>query len=463
MIRNWIGMIVILVLAVSAMAQEQPWNQWRGPNQLGVAEVQNLPVTWDDGKNIAWKTKLPGPGSSQPVLWGNRIFVTSFSGFDPGSMKHGEQRKADTLRYHVTCLSKDGEILWSQERTPINEINQQSRNIAFHGWSTPTPLVDEQRLYASFGTGGLFCFDHDGNELWRVSIGKDMPDWGYAASLAHHENLLIVNACVESGRLLALDKATGKEVWSNNQGFGQGMNSITRSTPLVFQNAEGNWRLAVIVAGHAVQVYDPVTGDLLWKEGSWSGGYASNTPVPNEDGSVLYVFTGGSHGNVSCAAVRTGADVSDRILWQHDKRGAALVPPVLYNGRLYYSALGGVKPKPANGFGCLDPATGEEIFLVNPEPVSGDFVYAPTFAGDGKVYFQSQLCGVWVLDATKPEYNLLSVNVLDEDPVEVKMKMSNRRTGKDHTNGFVAMPVPLSDGRLLLRGFWGLYCVQVAQ
>jgi outer membrane protein assembly factor BamB len=457
-----IALTLTAAVALAVYAQEEQWNQWRGPQQRGVTEVKNLPVKWDDGENVDWKMKLPGPSSSQPVLWGDHVYVTSFSGFAPGGMDLGETRVAEGLRYHVTCLKWDtGEVVWDREVEPLNPLEQKSRNIAYHGWTTPTPVVDAERVYCSFGTGGVFCFDHEGEEFWHTSVGKDMPDWGYAASPIGHEELLIVNACVESGRLLALDKATGKEVWSNAEGLGQGMNQITRSTPLIYTNAQGQVRMALMVVGHSVQVYEPATGKIIWKEGRWSGGYASNTPVPNEDGSILYVMTGGSHGNVGCAAVRTGDSVENRIVWEHKNRGTALVPPVLYKGRLYYGAYGGVKPNVATGFVCMDPATGDVLWQLQPDGFR-DFIYTPAFAGDGKVYIQTQLSGVWVFGASD-EMKLLSQNILDEDKVTVEMKLASRHTGNESGNGFVAMPVPLPDGRLLLHGYWGLYCISAAQ
>jgi hypothetical protein len=304
----------------------------------------------------------------------------------------------------------------------------------------------------------LFCFDHAGNELWRTSIGTDSPDWGYAASVVGFEDLLIVNASVESGAVLGLDKKTGEEVWRNEEGVGQGMNEISRSTPLIFTNAQGQKRMALMVAGQFLQVYDPATGEVLWKEGRYSGGYASNTAVPNADGSGLYCFFGGSHGTTEAVAFRTGDGVDERKIWQVEHVGHGLVPPVLYQGRLYYGAYGGVKPAPAQGFGCLDAETGEKIFHVQPEEF-GDNIYSPALAGDGKVYIQTQLSGVWVLDAGT-EFEVRAKNVLDEDLVETKMNMAERKTGNTSGNGYIAMPVPLEGGRLLLRGFWGLHCVE---
>ncbi len=453
------------VLVTSLYAQDERWNQWRGPKQLGVTAYRNLPVAWSDTENIAWKLKLPGPGSSQPVIWNDKIYVTSFSGYDPGvGPKDKKEEAAEELRYHVSCVdSANGKVIWHKELKPINPVNQESRNLAFHGWATPTPLIDENRFYASFGTGGVFCFDHDGKEIWRVSIGTNNPDWGYAASLADYEELLIVNASVESQRLLALEKSSGKVVWENGEGFGPKMNGLTRSTPLVFRNAEGKWRISIMAPGQTLNVYDPENGKLLWQVKGISAGYASNTPVPNEDGSILYCLAGGSHGNVMALAVKTGDDIADRVVWKHDKRGVALIPPVVYNGRIYYGAYGSERPHGTSCFGCLDPTSGEPIYEVRPEELekTKDFIYTPTFAGDGKIYIQSQISGVYVLDATSPAYKLLSVNKLCADQVETQMKLTKKSENKSG-NGFNAMPVPLADGRLLLRGYWGLYCIEAA-
>lgn len=458
--------ILLSLLAVTCAASAENWGQWRGPRQLGVTDIENLPVHWDDDENIAWKTKMPGPGSSQPVRYQGRIFVTSFSGYDPGiGPKKKKQGAEKTLRYHVTCLDPaNGSIIWSKELKPINTVNQQSRNLAFHGWATPTPLAEENRLYVSFGTGGLFCFDHDGKELWKTSIGTNNPDWGYAASLADHDNMLIVNASVESQRLMALDKSNGEVIWENGHGFGPKMNGLTRSTPLVFRNAQGQWRISIVAPGQHLNVYDPASGQLLWQVKNVSKGYASNTPVPNEDGSVLYCLAGGSHGEVAATAVRTGSDVKDRIIWQHRRRGVALIPPVLYNKRIYYGAYGSERPHGVSCFGCLDPATGEVIYEKKIDQIeeARDFVYTPTFAGDGKIYIQTQVTGLFVLDATSPQYKLLAVNLLDEDKVQTEMKLT-RRSPNQSGNGFNAMPVPLPDGRLLLRGYWGVYCVEAAK
>jgi len=452
--------LAFLLLTATIAGASTAWHQWRGPGQAGVTDATNLPVQWDDGENILWKTALPGPGSSQPVVWDATIFVTSFSGYNPSTGQNiGDPVPVDGIVFHVTRVDmRTGKVIWNRKIEPLNPLEQRSKNVAYHGFATPTPIIEANRLYVSFGTGGVFCLDHSGAQIWSASIGTDNPDWGYAASLASYESLIIANACVESGALIALDKSTGKEVWRNTEGLGQGMNQISRSTPLIFQNAEGEDRMAILAAGQFIQVHDPATGELLWKEGRWGGGYASGTPVVSEDGSVLYAAFGGSHGPTAMAAFRTGDDVAERVIWETDYVGHGLVPPVLYRGRLYYGAYGGVKPSAAQGFGCIDAATGEKVFHHQPDEF-GDNIYSPPLAGDGKIYIQSQLLGTWVLEATD-EYNLLAQNVLDEDRVETEMKLNVRQTGNKSGNGFVAMPIPLANGHLLLRGYWGLYCVR---
>jgi outer membrane protein assembly factor BamB len=454
-------LLVLLTIACGQLAASEQWTQWRGPDQLGITEVTGLPVEWDDETNMRWKTQLPGPGSSQPVVWNDRIFVTAFSGYDPSEKQRGKDvGPASDLRLHVSCLNADdGSLIWSKELESLNEIVQSARNVAHHGFATPTPIVDEKRVYASFGTCGLFCFDHSGKELWRTNMGGNFAGWGYAASLAQHNNLLVVNAAVAAGALLGIDKATGDIVWRNetDMDFEKSQRGLNRSwsTPLIWQNAEGAWRAAVLVVGQSLNVYDPGNGELLWQVKNVSGGYACNTPVPNEDGSILYCFAGGSHGTVTASAIRTGSGIQDRVIWQHERRGSALVPPVFYKNRLYYGAYGGVRPKTAQCIGCLDPATGDVIFEQELEELERNVIYGPTFAGDDKVYIQSMTNGTYVLDATVPEYRLLARNVLDADQSTMGIKGAQTES----TNGMNAMPVPLADGSLLLRSYWGVYRV----
>jgi outer membrane protein assembly factor BamB len=467
MVQRVIATLCFLFL-FAASAGAENWYQWRGPRQDGIAEVKNLPVEWGNKSNIAWKAALPGPGSSQPVVWGKKVFVTSFSGYNPagGSDEESWEKGAhEDLRFHVSCLDADnGEMLWSRELESMNPIIQQAKNVKYHGMATHTPVADEERIYGYFGPGGLFAFDHDGNEVWRTSTGEKFAGWGSAASPILHGDRLFVNASVESGALLAIDRNTGEEIWRQEAGMDfektqKAWYNRSWSTPLVFQ-VDGKWRLALLVVGQNMNVYDPETGDVLWRQPRVSGGYACNTPILDPAKDTLYCFAGGSHGTVTASAIVAADTAKDRLIWQHEERGAALIPPVLYYGRLYYGAYGGMRPQRTSCFGCLDPATGEVIYEMRPEQLNQQSrVYATTFAGDDKVYIQTGKHGTWVLDATTPEYRVLSVNILDDEKSAIAM------AGRpdEYANLFNAAPAPLGDGRLILRSYWGVHCIEAAE
>jgi hypothetical protein len=349
------------------------------------------------------------------------------------------------------------------EIEPQNEMEQTARNVGHHGFATPTPLIDGDRIFVSFGTGGLWAMDLKGNILWKRSIGDKLSGWGYAASLADIDNMLLVNASVESGQFMALDKDTGETIWSNGEGMDfeeaqSGQFNRSWSTPLVWE-VNGKKRIALIVVGQHLQVYDPEDGKILWTVPRVSGGYAANTPMPNEDGTILYCLAGGSHGITTSTAVRAEDDVPDneRVIWQHKGRGAPLVPPVLYQDRLLYASYGGVKPPNAMGIGAMDPETGEIIFLEKPEFLKRNVsAYASPLVGDGKMYVQTRDHGLVVIDATAPEFKLLAHNTLTDKESPIAMR-------NQEPNGFNPVPVPLEGGRLLLRSYWGLHCVEAAK
>ncbi len=464
MLKRLTFITLLLTLGIHA----QNWNQWRGPDQDGVTEIKNLAVEWGNDTNIAWKTKLPGPGSSQPVVWGKKVFITSWSGYNPAEKRSKEEWAEgfqDQVRFHVTCLdAATGSQLWTKELKSMNKIVQEARNVKHHGLATHTPYVDADRLYVSFGTAGLFCFDHDGNEIWRASIGEKFSGWGSTPSLLLHENKLIVNASVESGALLAIDKETGKEIWKQTEGMDwekaqKPWYDRSWATPLLFQ-IDGKWRIALLVVGQHLQVYDPETGKILWKVARVSGGYACSTPVYDPETKRLYCFAGGSHGVATASAIQAEDDAKgNRIIWKHAELGSSLIPPVLVNGRLYYAAYGGVKPKTAESIGALDPETGKAVFQVKPDELRKQtLVYATTFAGDGKVYIQTGKKGTYVLDATTPEFKVLSINKLDAEKTE--MALGGRKT--PNADVFNAAPVPLPNGRLIIRSYWGVYCIKAA-
>src|SRR5262249_15160005 len=198
----------ILSLVVLAGAD---WPGFRGPHTDGVSDEHGLPIRWDDKENVVWKTRLPGPGASSPITWGDRVFVTCYSGYGGAIGKKGDMAN---LRRHLVCLDrKTGKVLWQKDVAAQLPETDFARQVNQHGYVTSTPVTDGERVYAFFGRTGVFAFAFDGKELWHADVGKLINTFGTGSSLALYKNLVLVNATVESGALIALDKTTGKEVW----------------------------------------------------------------------------------------------------------------------------------------------------------------------------------------------------------------------------------------------------------
>ena len=170
-----------------------------------------MPTEWSAEKNIVWKVKLPGAGASCPVTEGKRVFVTCYSGY---GMDVKNPSNMEDLRRHLLCLDRaTGNTLWAKEFKPDLPEHKYAGEGAYHGYAASTPIIEGDRLYVFFGKSGVYCFDLDGKELWHVLVGKRTNGWGSGASPILYKDSLIINASVESGDLVALNKKTGEELW----------------------------------------------------------------------------------------------------------------------------------------------------------------------------------------------------------------------------------------------------------
>src|SRR5688500_10840356 len=237
---RWTAVLVLLVVSPPLIAAES-WMQFRGPGGQGVTTERGLPTTWSATDNIAWKTPLPGPGTSSPLLVGDKIYLTAYSGFNvpgqPGDM-------AD-LNRHLVCLDrKSGKLLWKNDVAA--ELPEQERIRDDHGYASSTPASDGQRIYCFFGKSGVFAFDLAGKQLWQADVGSELHGWGSAASPVLHENLVLVNASVESSSLVALDKTSGKEVWRTHDV------KESWNTPVLAKTSDGKTELLLAVMGQVL-------------------------------------------------------------------------------------------------------------------------------------------------------------------------------------------------------------------
>lgn len=405
--------LACLVLSLSPALRAEDWPQFRGPDSLGVSQAENLPVTWSEAENVAWKTALPGYGSSSPIALNGTLYVTCYSGYGI----EGRQGTMEELTLHVVSIDgKTGRILWDKK---IEPTLPESKSVRDHGYAAATPATDGAHLYVFFGKTGVFKFDLDGRQLWRTSVGTKTHDWGSGTSPVLYGDLVIVNASVESGSLVALNKDTGKEVWRAG-----GMDS-SWNTPHLVKTAAGHDELAVTVRGW-ILAFDPKTGKELWRCEAIPDYICPS--IVSQDG-IVYAIGGRSS---KAVAVRSGGrgNVTDtHKLWQADV-GANVSSPVIHDGHLYW-----VSDRNQTAY-CLDLTDGSVQYSerVRMQP------YASTLLADGRLYVVMRNAGTLVL-AAEPEFEQLAHN-----------KLADRST-------FNASPIVCND-TLILRSDENLYAIR---
>ncbi len=435
-----------LIMTIALAASAENWPRFRGPHGRGSAPHCQPPIRWSATENIAWKTALPGPGGSSPVIWGERIFLTCYTGVD--RQDKAQRGKPTALKLLVVCLAADdGAILWQRE-FPASEHQSSGDVIRYHGYAGHTPTVDAERVYAFFGTTGVLALDHDGKEIWRFSeVGTGTRGWGTAASPILAGDLLVVPAQIESRTLYVLNRKTGKLVSeikdnaSSWDGFQWGY-----STPAVTK-VDGADQLVIGIM-NGVAGYDLQTGKELWsyyyQEKGKGHSYPSSSPIIVDD--TVYFSIANSHRADDTMAIRLPATgelkKSDRNLLFHINHGAYVSGPVYRDGRLFFCFFGTKGLRKSHGFFCIDAETGE---LVYQEPENRDkhpkIVYASALLAGDRIYYQSVSRGTYVV-AASDKFELLAHNLIEDDDTS-----------------FLASPTPLGRNQLLLRSDRSLYCV----
>ena len=252
-------MIAFVLVTQCCLAAD--WTQFRGSGGAGISTDSTLPLTWNDSENLKWKAELPGAGSSSPIVLGNRIFVTSYSGYGVPKENGGDVK---SLRRHLTSVSRtDGKIVWTKTVPGLLPEDNYQGYISEHGYASNTPVTDGERIYCFFGKSGVVGFDLDGNQLWQTEVGKESSNrrWGSAASLILYKDYVIVNASEESQSIRALDKKTGKEIWKAS---GAAL-ELAYGTPSLITLNEGRTDLVIAVPGE-IWGLNPDTGKIRWFE-----------------------------------------------------------------------------------------------------------------------------------------------------------------------------------------------------
>lgn len=415
-----IALSLLAAVLVPATAAAD-WLNFRGPESAGVTDEKGIPLTWSATENVRWKRPLPGFGASSPIVVGKKIFVTAYSGYGLDRRRRGDQ---DDLTLHLLCVDlESGDTLWEETVEPRLPVKDYEGWLPQHGYASSTPASDGESVYVFFGRSGVHAFDLEGKPLWRESAGSGTHSFGTAASPLLHEGLVIINACVESGAIIAFDKRTGKEVW-RTPGIEESW-----STPIAVE-APGGSHEVVVSMEDAVLGLHPRTGKELWRCAGIDD-YVCPTPIVHEG--VIYAL-GGRHETQSLA-VRAGGrgNVTDSHRLWRSREGSKIPSPVHHDGHLYWVQHQGIAH-------CVNAKTGEPVYERRLEGIgSKNKTYASALLAEGRLYVVTCYRGTFVLEA-KPDFRQLAHNDLGDESV------------------FNASPAAV-DGRLILRSDRHLYSI----
>lgn len=392
------------------------WPSFRGRVASGIADGSHLPDTWDaaKGTNVLWLAPVPGLGHSSPIVWGDRVFVTTAisskadATFKPGI--YGEGTASDDRSRQTWALLSfdrtDGKLLWTREAFVGDP--REKRHIK-STYASPTPATNGRIVVAYFGSQGLHAYDVNGTFLWKVDLGRmdvgayDIPsyEWGTASSPIIWEDLVILQVDTQvDSFLIAFKAATGETAWKTPR-----EELPSWGTPTVAQTSAGP--VLVTNASNFIRGYDPRTGKELWKLGG-SSKITAPTPI-YADG--LFVVASGRAPERPIFVVKPDGTV----VWSKTARGPYMPTPLVYNGIVYVLANNGV-------FDAYDLKTGDEIYRQRLEPVGSGFSASPV-AADGKLYVSSEDGDVIVVSAGR-EFRQIAVNPMG-DPVMATPALSN--------------------------------------
>ncbi|MEX1097202.1 MAG: PQQ-binding-like beta-propeller repeat protein [Planctomycetales bacterium] len=398
-----------VLLAGRGEARGDDWPRWRGSQGNAVSAETELPVRWDRKTNIAWSVNVPGEGASSPIVWGDRVFLTS-------------AREAGGVRV-LHCLDRDsGETLWTREiKDDFPEIT-----LPLTGHAAATPATDGERVVAFFGNAGAACWDFDGKELWRRDLGDFESELGLASSPIIDEGRVILVCDHDGDRiktfdsfLIALDAKTGRTVWKTER---PGLYR-SWSTPIVVPGREGQREL-IVNAQDELRGYDARTGREQWKVGGMTGWV---TPSPVFGDGLIFAASGRDGPTLAVRPGGAGDVTETRVVWR-ERRGAPYVcSPLLYDGLLYVHNEAGI-------LSCFEAATGKTVYR---ERLAGKFS-ASAAAGDGKLYVSNEGGDTFVVRAGR-KFEILAKNPLEEE--------------------ILASPA-ISGGRLFLRTRTRLFCIR---
>ena len=413
--------LAIVLLSGSLLAAVDDWPRWRGPNDDGVARG-DVPTQFSATEHVAWKAHIPGRGHSSPIVWGDRVFLTT--AIPTGATDEYAPAIRKEHKFVLMCLDRNtGKVLW--ERVAKTAAPAEAHQIPYGSYASNTPVTDGKRVYAFWESRGIFVYDLDGNPVWQ----KDFPqmhkrgEFGEGTPTMLDGEALYLKFDQEQGSyLLALDKNTGKELWRVERD-----EASSWSPPLMVTYKA---KKQLLVTGATVRSYDPATGKIIWQ----CAGLGLNAiPAPVSADGVVYTMTGFQRPNMMAIRIDREGDLTgtDAVVWSTN-RGTPYNPsPVLKDDILYFISDTAM-------LSVFKASTGEAFYKQQRLPGPHSLKSSPV-AINGKLYVATEEGDVFVLKMGD-KFEVLATNSMGEEM-------------------FIATPA-VAGGSLYLRGRNTLYCVR---
>ncbi len=440
--RRYFFLSLILLAAVVCLAAssvgDDDWPRWRGPADDGMARG-DAPLTWSDNEHVAWKKALPGKGNSSPVIWANKIFITTAipTGAPappppdpaPGGRGGRGMPSAGAVgqdhKFVLMCFNRNtGDLIW--ERTAKVAAPHEGYHPRYGSYASNSPVTDGKMVYAFFGSRGIFAYDLDGKLVWQ----RDFPpqrmklQFGEGAAPTLDAGVLYLKFDQErDSLLLALDARTGKGLWSVPRD-----EQTSWSQPLVA--TFGGKKQLIVSASGKTRSYDTATGKLIWE----AAGLGANViPAPVSDGDLVYVMSGYQRPKLQAIRLSAQGDLagSDSIVWTNDRGNSYTASPVLSGGKLYFVTDNGMLT-------CLNAKTGEAFYQQQRLPKPYNFKASPVGVKD-RLYLSTEEGDVVVVKMGE-KYEVLATNTLNDQ-------------------SFIATPA-VAGGSIYLRSETTLFCIR---
>jgi outer membrane protein assembly factor BamB len=431
--------LLFVTLAWGVVQSGDNWPYWRGPAADGMA-AGDAPLQWSDTQNVKWKADIPGRGSSSPVIWGDQIFVTTAIKTGPDAKPEPAAAGAPTPapkmqlstpgpqaehKFEVICLDrKTGKVIW--ERTAITAVPHEGYHPTYGSFASNSPVTDGSHVYAFFGSRGMYCYDMQGNLVWkkdfaiqmrmRMAFGEGM------APVISGDRLILVFDYEGDSFIAVLDKNTGKEIWRVNRD-----EKSNWAAPLVV-DYKGQKQI-IVSAPNKVRSYDFDSGKVIWE----CAGLGVNTiPQPVRQDDMVFVMSG--YMNPNLMAIRLGREGNltgtDAVVWSQTKGNSYTPSPVIFDNKLYVLTDTGM-------VSCYNARTGEPYYHQTRLPKSYSFKSSPVGV-NGKLYMASENEDVVVLRMGE-KFEVLATNTMTDEM-------------------FIATPA-IVGGEIFLRGKSKLYCI----